>query len=436
MNTKKLENTTFIVLRDHHLTDEEQQVLTHLYMPLIGPKSINIYITLGTFIKNGETESLPINHLKLFQLLQTKSEAEVVKERQKLEAVGLLQVLSDGDNYIYKLKHVLMPNEFFNNDILSKFLLQQLGKEEYERLMLDLLVHRFDITKFEDITKSFDDVFDITSDEAYAYNNELNGLIINGNGEEIRVRNPHFDYQLFCILVEALDIIDRDIIKSKAFYDLVNKYSFIYQLTTEEVKDATVACAQVNKTINGEAFKKACKRIYDKRDTSTKVIVKNDAPSSDKLINVLEQTAPTEIVKNLFGIGLVSSEIEMFNTLMENTGVSLGILNVLIIYVLQDKNGEVPSYNYFDKIIKTWQRMKITSTSEAMDYINGRTPKEQTKKRQNIKNVPDWYDDYVKTVENKEKIKDSQKAPSVSDQKTIEELDELFKFKRGNDNGK
>ncbi len=163
MNTKKLENTSFIVLRDHHLTDEEQQILTHLYMPLVGPKSINMYMTLGTFIKKGETESILVSHLKLFQLLQTTSENEVVKERQKLEAVGLLQVLTDGNNYIYKLNHALMPNDFFNNEPLSTFLFQQLGKEEYERLMLELLVHRFDISKFTDITTSFDEVFDITN---------------------------------------------------------------------------------------------------------------------------------------------------------------------------------------------------------------------------------------------------------------------------------
>ena len=209
-------------------------------------------------------------------------------------------------------------------------------------------------------------------------------------------------------------------------WNIVNRYSFLYQLTTEEIKDAVIESTGINKNIDYETFKKVCKRIYDKHDTKTKIVVKNTTPSSDKLINVLEQTAPTEVVKNLFGIGLVSSEIEMFDTLMERTGISLGILNVLIIYVLQDKNGEVPSYNYFDKIIKTWQRMKITTTSEAMDYINGRTPKETTRKRQSAKAVPDWYDDYVKNVEDKE---NKPEKPKANDQKTIEELDELFKFK-------
>ena len=70
--------------------------------------------------------------------------------------------------------------------------------------------------------------------------------------------------------------------------------------------------------------------------------------------------------------------------------------------------------------------MKITTTSEAMDYINGRTPKETTRKRQSTKAVPDWYDDYVKNVEDKE---NKPEKPKANDQKTIEELDELFKFK-------
>ena len=39
---------------------------------------------------------------------------------------------------------------------------------------------------------------------------------------------------------------------------------------------------------------------------------------------------------------------------------------------------------------------------------------------------PDWYDDYVKNVEDKE---NKPEKPKANDQKTIEELDELFKFK-------
>ena len=401
-NNQMIEHTSFVVLANRPLTNEEQKILTHLYMPLIGPKSINIYMTLRTFVLSGETESMINGHLKLFQMLQIKKETDFIKERNKLEAVGLLDVYQSNNTYVYKINNVLMAEEFFSNDILKNFLYQKVQDEEFNNLMMEFLVHRVDLNEFENVTKSFDDVFEVDTKNSLSYLEELNSLIITPNGEMIKVNNPHFDYKYFNVLISALDILDSDVLASRTLYDYVNRYSFLYQLTTEEIKDAIVESVNIDKNIDYEVFKKSCKKIYDKHTVKPKIIKAQNTSNNDKLITFLEQSSPNVIVENLFGVGLVSSEIEMFDKLLNNTGISLGILNVLVIYVLKDKNGEVPSYNYFDKIIKTWQRMGLSSTKEAMDYINGRTnqtPKAKT--RNNVKAVPDWYDDYIKEVEKK-----------------------------------
>lgn len=425
-NNQMIEHTSFVVLANRPLTNEEQKILTHLYMPLIGPKSINIYMTLRTFVLSGETESMINGHLKLFQMLQIKKETDFIKERNKLEAVGLLDVYQSNNTYVYKINNVLMAEEFFSNDILKNFLYQKVQDEEFNNLMMEFLVHRVDLNEFENVTKSFDDVFEVDTKNSLSYLEELNSLIITPNGEMIKVNNPHFDYKYFNVLISALDILDSDVLASRTLYDYVNRYSFLYQLTTEEIKDAIVESVNIDKNIDYEVFKKSCKKIYDKHTVKPKIIKAQNTSNNDKLITFLEQSSPNVIVENLFGVGLVSSEIEMFDKLLNNTGISLGILNVLVIYVLKDKNGEVPSYNYFDKIIKTWQRMGLSSTKEAMDYINGRTnqtPKAKT--RNNVKAVPDWYDDYIKEVEKKNSNNNSEE-----NSKTIEELNNLFKFNK------
>lgn len=425
-NNQMIEHTSFVVLANRPLTNEEQKILTHLYMPLIGPKSINIYMTLRTFVLSGETESMINGHLKLFQMLQIKKETDFIKERNKLEAVGLLDVYQSNNTYVYKINNVLMAEEFFSNDILKNFLYQKVQDEEFNNLMMEFLVHRVDLNEFENVTKSFDDVFEVDTKNSLSYLEELNSLIITPNGEMIKVNNPHFDYKYFNVLISALDILDSDVLASRTLYDYVNRYSFLYQLTTEEIKDAIVESVNIDKNIDYEVFKKTCKKIYDKHIVKPKIIKAQNTSNNDKLITFLEQSSPNVIVENLFGVGLVSSEIEMFDKLLNNTGISLGILNVLVIYVLKDKNGEVPSYNYFDKIIKTWQRMGLSSTKEAMDYINGRTnqtPKAKT--RNNVKAVPDWYDDYIKEVEKK-----NSNNKNEENSKTIEELNNLFKFNK------
>ena len=74
-----------------------------------------------------------------------------------------------------------------------------------------------------------------------------------------------------------------------------------------------------------------CKKLYDKHEVKPKIIKTQNSTSDDKLINFLDVSSPNVIVENLFGVGLVSSEIEMFDKLLNNTGISLCILNVLII---------------------------------------------------------------------------------------------------------
>ena len=424
MNTtsKKLEFTTFIVFRDSELTNVYQKVLTHLYMPLVGPQSINIYTTLSTLIVTSENESHATGHLKLFQMLKLDDEQSFLKERQKLEAVGLLDVYTNNDNYIYRLNQPLNPNDFFNNDILSSFLLQVVKEDTYQSLMVEFLMHRFDLKDYQNVTCAFDDVFKNTNMEKVEYDSELKTLITTKSGSVIKVKNPHFDFQYLNILLEALDVVNKDIISSRDFYNIVNRQSFMYQLTTEEIKDAVVSSATPNGEINYDEFKKNCKLTYDNHPLKSKYIETTSVQNNDKLISFLEQTSPNKVVANLFGVGLVSSEIEMFDKLMEMNNINLGILNVLIIYVLKDKNGEIPSYNYFDKIVKTWLRMGISSTTQAMDYINGRTTPSKPQRRNN-KKVPEWIDSYLQEAEKK-----NVSTPNPVDDENMKELNELFKF--------
>ena len=112
-------------------------------------------------------------------------------------------------------------------------------------------------------------------------------------------------------------------------------------------------------------------------------------------------------------------EIEMFEALRNATNLPLGVLNVLIIYVIDSKNGEIPSYNYFLKVINTWKRAQIKSTKDAIDYISGKQKQKSTKSYKPQKEVPTWYNEYVEEQEQKKK---------TNDNKQLSDLDELKEF--------
>ena len=93
-------------------------------------------------------------------IMQLKLE-EIVKAREKLEAIGLLKSYLKKESvnkYVYLLFSPLSANEIFNHPILNIVLYNNLGKEEYDKLVNYYKVPRISLKDYEDITLSFDEV--------------------------------------------------------------------------------------------------------------------------------------------------------------------------------------------------------------------------------------------------------------------------------------
>ena len=372
MSTKNytIENAVYSVMIDETLTDLDRKVLTHCYLPIIGEKALSIYLTLFTMVELGSRESGVLNHNQLIKLTGIPK-TKFTAERRKLEAVGLLSTYYKDTHFIYVLKKVLTPYEFFNNHDLVWILGQVIGRDDLDELAFNFLLRRLDPNQFENVTASFDEVFDGSLDNNADYS--LIGVDTRNNG--ILINNKKFNIDHFIILVDAMNILDKVILQDENFLDLVKRYAFLYALSVEQLKDAVLLAVNVDKTINFEDFENQVKRIYDNRNQNVSFVPKKEVVrSSDKLINLLNTISPNDLVKNKYQTELTSSEISMFDKLLKETNVSIGILNVCILYVLSEKNGEIPSFNYFKKIINTWIRAGITTTEEALNHINGKEP--------------------------------------------------------------
>ena len=390
MSTKNytIENAVYSVMIDETLTDLDRKVLTHCYLPIIGEKALSIYLTLFTMVELGSRESGVLNHNQLIKLTGIPK-TKFTAERRKLEAVGLLSTYYKDTHFIYVLKKVLTPYEFFNNHDLVWILGQVIGRDDLDELAFNFLLRRLDPNQFENVTASFDEVFDGSLDNDADYS--LIGVDTRNNG--ILINNKKFNIDHFIILVDAMNILDKVILQDENFLDLVKRYAFLYALSVEQLKDAVLLAVNVDKTINFEDFENQVKRIYDNRNQNVSFVPKKEVVrSSDKLINLLNTISPNDLVKNKYQTELTSSEISMFDKLLKETNVSIGILNVCILYVLSEKNGEIPSFNYFKKIINTWIRAGITTTEEALNHINGKEPSKPKKgDPKTVKPLPSWY---------------------------------------------
>lgn len=407
-----IENTSFTIFVDNTLTDLDRKVLTHCYLPIIGDKALSIYLTLYTMLEPGAQESNVLNHSQLIKLTgipKTKFQTE----RRKLEAVGLLDSYYKDAHFIYVLKSVLSPFEFFNNNDLVRILESVIGRDELDPLAYNFLLRRLDPKQFECITASFDEVFE----EVFESEADYTGIGIDTSNNGIIIKNEKFNVDHFIILIDAMDILSKEILHSEEFLDLIKRYAFLYSLSVEQLKDVVVLSVNENKTINFEDLELHVKRVYDNRNQNVKFIKKREVVrSSDKLINALNTITPNDLVKHKYQTELTSSEISMFDKLLKETNITVGVLNVCILYVLSEKNGEIPSFNYFLKVINTWIRAGINDTASALAHINNTEPKKQkTTRSKTVKQLPKWY------------TKQDKKQETIQDEELDEDIINFFK---------
>ena len=214
-----IENTSFTIFVDNTLTDLDRKVLTHCYLPIIGDKALSIYLTLYTMLEPGAQESNVLNHSQLVKLTgipKTKLQAE----RRKLEAVGLLDAYYKDAHFIYVLKSVLSPFEFFNNNDLVRVLESVIGREELDLLAYNFLLRRLDPNQFECITASFDEVYD----EVFESDVDYVGIGIDTSNNGITIKNEKFNIDHFIILLDALDILNKEILHSEDFLNVMHFY--------------------------------------------------------------------------------------------------------------------------------------------------------------------------------------------------------------------
>lgn len=418
MNNFNLSDT-YSVMIEKTLGEYDRKTILHLYLPIVGKKAVDLLFSLYDSVLMNEHESLVYNLEKIIK--DTELSVESIREcLNRLEAIGLIKTYYLDKMYVFYLTKVITPSEFFENEVLCQALISAITKEEFEKLAIELLIRRIDITKFENVSKRFDEVFEIEEEINHL---DVNPLVIESDGELI-IKNQNFNYRHFKMFVSAFNILNEEKLDNPTLENFVNRYSFLYKLTEEEMKDALVVSLNTDSSIDYELFVKNVKRIYNNKNKTTKKVILKKTDSSDARIKYLESTTPQDIVIQKYNEPMVASEISTMDELLKTTGIGIGFLNTVLIYVLEERNGEIPTYNYFNKIIQTWKRAGVKTTEDALNYLdNLKNPKPKIYNRQKAKKeVPSWYNEY------QEETKKELDRKIATKEENIEELEEFFKI--------
>lgn len=399
---------TYTVINKTVITSNDKKIITMLYQPIIGYTACSLYFTLLDDLDKKEQVSNPITHHHLMAIMQLKLE-EIVKAREKLEAIGLLKSYLKKESvnkYVYLLFSPLSANEIFNHPILNIVLYNNLGKEEYDKLVNYYKVPRISLKDYEDITLSFDDVFSPVAGRSI----DVQDDIVKKNSNSILL-NKCIDFDFL------ISSIPKEMVNEKCFSsdikELINSLAFTYNIDDDTmislVRDSLNEKGNIDKTI----LRKSCRNYYQFEEAGrlpTMVYYRQpdylkkpvgDSSKWAKMVYTFENISPYDYLRAKYkGAEPTARDLRLIENLLIDQKLAPGVVNVLLAYVLKINNQKL-NKSYIETIVGQWKRLNIETVEDAMKItekehkkmkkiIGKETPKRTSSKK--IEQLPAWFD--------------------------------------------
>ena len=422
---------TYVVVNKTIITEVDRRIITTLYQPIIGSRATSLYFTLVDDLNRDEIMSKQETHHHLLSTMQIKLENLVIA-REKLEAVGLLKTyVKKEDNinsYVYILYSPMSVEEFVNHPILNVVLYNNVGKNEYNKILNYYKMPRISLKDYEDITSNFNSVFGSVNGSI----NTISDDIVNKTKEDIKLSNV-IDMNML------ISSIPSNLVSERCFNDevkeLINQLAFIYKIDDMNMQMIVRNSINEKGLIDKNELRLNCRKYYQFENGGslpTLIYAKQPdylkKPSGDtsnkaKIIYTFENVSPYDYLKSKYSHGEPSArELKIIEELMVDYKMPPGVVNVLISYVLKVTNQKFTK-TYVDAVASQWSRLKIETVEEAMEVaqkehnkLKGVINKNSTTKTTKTKDVgtlPSWFDE---KLDSKEMSPEEQK-----------EIDEMFK---------
>lgn len=443
------------------LSNYDRKVLTMLYQPLIGSKAFSLYMTLWGELEQDRLFGRENTHHSIMVTMQMQL-PDIYEERMKLEAIGLLNVYMKKEKdirmFIYELQPPLMPKQFFDDIVLSIFLYNRLSKTKYNQVKQYFLEEEFDFVSYENMTRSFNDVFGSFNPGQVEYAKEEllipNATVMpsRAQGNAPQLWNDFFDFSLF---VEGLSaLVPRKAI-TEQLRECVMTLAYVYGIDPLSMQNIVLGAVTEHHTIDMERLRKGARDWYQFENGQALPVfsertqplhartMKEKEPTTQEemLIKQLEEISPRELLKEISGgAEPTKADLQIIEEVMLNQKLTPGVVNVLIYYVMLRSDMKLAK-SYVEKIAGHWARKKVTTVTEAMslakeenrqyqEWAEAKKKGKPTKKTVRTELVPDWLKEQAE--ESKELAEQSNRSEGheklEEERKKLEE--ELRKYKR------
>ncbi len=398
------------------LSDMDRLVLNMLYTPIIGATAIALYLKLQTETRNTFI-SLELTHHHLMTSLQLTLD-NLKEARLKLEGIGLVKtyvIKGQINSYIYELYSPLSAHEFFSHPIFNIVLYNNVGKEEYNRLLKYFELPNIQLKDYEDITVSFDSVFKVR-----------NYTILEANNENIVSKNKlNLNYELDYDFDLLLSFLPKGIFNEKCLNkstkELIINLSFLYDLDPTVMADLIRASLNEKGNIVKEDLRKNTRKFYQfnndnrlpsllfKSQPEYLKSASGDNTKRGRIIRVFENNSPYEFLKAKYkGAKPTQRDMQILEELLIDLKLNSAVVNVLIDYTLKTNNNKLIK-SYIETIAGQWKRNGVETAQEAMELAEKEHKKKYKKGEISTKKaaiIPSWFNESVKLSSDEEEIED------------------------------
>lgn len=374
----------YYVRTSKEFSESTDKTMSMLYQPLVGSKAIALYQTLQNKLEKDCYESSEATHHELMAFLQMPLN-EIYAARRLLEGIGLLRVYelktqSQDKTFVYDIQPPMSPRAFFQDDVLSVFLYNRLGKSKYIQLR-----QRFGISALpggaEEITASFNEVFaslhasEMTSEPPPAEE----GTEFIGGSEPSRLQLEENGFDMEMLKASLPSFLDTSRLLTPSLQQTVRRLAFVYQLSPIDMGKVIQESLSADDEVNIEDLRKKAKNHYrmehgaappalGNRTEHQDPVPAKDQPVSEQeqMKQFYEQTSPVTFLRSVAGGATVpESDIHLVEELLFSYRLSPGVVNVLTDYVMQKNNMKLSKALVY-KIAGQWTRKKVHTVEDAM----------------------------------------------------------------------
>lgn len=440
------------------LSEKDRKIMTFLYQPLMGAECLALYDTLVTEVEENRLWSESHSHSQLLNLLGI-SLANLFQARLKLEGLGLLRsfVRTTGESrhYIYEMAAPLSPEQFFSDGLLNIYLYSKIGNAQYQRLRRFFSDEPMSEEGFDEVTRSFQDVFETFNGSEHPVSAVTNGEPIGrAKSQGVTLDDKTFD---FAVLLQSLSptMLSRNaiteevracILKLHAIY-AVEELDMVHYLYRSVQADGSLDLDYLRKIVR-DGYQLQHNRLPEltaktqqnvNKEEAEQITRPEDASDIEALQAYLDRVTPYQLLIDISdGAVPAETDLKIIDEVMNQQNLPIPVMNVLIEYVLLRLDGKIAK-NFMLTIAAHWKRKKVQTAKEAMEMAWAEhekykklqeegTKKEPTDyrnknnkyKQQGRKEVlPDWFD--------KEEVKPVEKVMTSREKSTLDKQVEEMK---------